>query len=242
MTFKVWFLKFFLIFKIYYFFNGTWLKLCVVNLQIRQVYCICGACLMWGYFVKSEKNSISFFFFFFWSGTWGFNSGLYHLSHIPVPFGFTRFQIGSHGFCPAFYSFIYYFSILGLELRAYSLSHSTSPFLWWVFSRYNFENYLPGVDFQPWSSWSARITAWATSALLLPKILSRNTLRLWSSYLRLPVALYMCLKVFSSLGLFSKLQNYTSSCQSLPSSLSQPSLTRLVFLQWLPLWRVSPYT
>jgi hypothetical protein len=27
------------------------------------------------------------------------------------------------------------FVVLGLELRAFTLSHSTSPFLWWVFSR-----------------------------------------------------------------------------------------------------------
>jgi hypothetical protein len=29
----------------------------------------------------------------------------------------------------------YYFAVLGFELRAYTLSPSTSPFLWWVFSR-----------------------------------------------------------------------------------------------------------
>jgi hypothetical protein len=31
-------------------------------------------------------------------------------------------------------AFIYLFiAVLGFELRAYTLSHSTSPFLWWVF-------------------------------------------------------------------------------------------------------------
>jgi hypothetical protein len=29
----------------------------------------------------------------------------------------------------------FFFALLGFELRAYTLSHSTSPFLWWVFSR-----------------------------------------------------------------------------------------------------------
>jgi hypothetical protein len=31
--------------------------------------------------------------------------------------------------------FLFFFAVLGLELGAYSLSHSTSPFLWWFFSR-----------------------------------------------------------------------------------------------------------
>jgi hypothetical protein len=31
------------------------------------------------------------------------------------------------------------------ELRAYTSSHSTSPFLGWVFSRYGLLNYLPGL-------------------------------------------------------------------------------------------------
>jgi hypothetical protein len=30
---------------------------------------------------------------------------------------------------------LFIFVVMGLELRAYTLSHSTSPFLWWVFSR-----------------------------------------------------------------------------------------------------------
>jgi hypothetical protein len=49
--------------------------------------------------------------------------------------------------CPTFY-FIYLFiyflfsMVLGFELRTCALSHSTSPFLWWVFSRQGFMNYL----------------------------------------------------------------------------------------------------
>jgi hypothetical protein len=38
-----------------------------------------------------------------------------------------------------------FFSALGFELRDYALSHSTSPFLWWVFSRRSLTNYLPGL-------------------------------------------------------------------------------------------------
>jgi hypothetical protein len=36
-----------------------------------------------------------------------------------------------------------FFSILGLELRAYTLDHSTSPFLWKVFQDRVSQNYLP---------------------------------------------------------------------------------------------------
>jgi hypothetical protein len=30
-------------------------------------------------------------------------------------------------------TFFFFFAVLGLELRTYTLSHSTSPFLWWIF-------------------------------------------------------------------------------------------------------------
>jgi hypothetical protein len=40
--------------------------------------------------------------------------------------------------------FFYFFAVLGLELRAYTLSHSTSPFLWRFFSKEGLLNYLPG--------------------------------------------------------------------------------------------------
>jgi hypothetical protein len=33
-----------------------------------------------------------------------------------------------------FFSFLF-FVVLGFELRAYTLTHSTGPFLWWDFSR-----------------------------------------------------------------------------------------------------------
>jgi hypothetical protein len=36
-----------------------------------------------------------------------------------------------------------FFAVLGFELRAFTLSHSASPFLCWVFLRYGLENYLP---------------------------------------------------------------------------------------------------
>jgi hypothetical protein len=37
-------------------------------------------------------------------------------------------------FC-SFFFFFFFFTVLGLELRTFTLSHPTSPFLWWVFSR-----------------------------------------------------------------------------------------------------------
>jgi hypothetical protein len=54
------------------------------------------------------------------------------------------FWIGSWFVC------LFRFAVLEFELRAYTLSHSTSPFLWRVFSR----PYLPGAGFEPQSSWS----------------------------------------------------------------------------------------
>jgi hypothetical protein len=38
----------------------------------------------------------------------------------------------------------FFFAVLGLELRAYTLSHSTSPFLCYIFSRWGLMRYLPG--------------------------------------------------------------------------------------------------
>jgi hypothetical protein len=56
-----------------------------------------------------------------------------------------------------------FFSVLGFELRAYTLSHSTSPFLWRVFwDRFSW-TILPGLasnhdppDLCPLSSWNYR--------------------------------------------------------------------------------------
>jgi hypothetical protein len=66
---------------------------------------------------------------------------------------------------------------LGLELRAYTLSHYTSPFLWWVFSRQGLENYLPGLalnhDFLISASWVARIigvSLWHLASLVIFEI------------------------------------------------------------------------
>jgi hypothetical protein len=39
--------------------------------------------------------------------------------------------------------------VLGLELRAYTFSHSTSLFLQWVFLRSGLVNYLPRAGFEP---------------------------------------------------------------------------------------------
>jgi hypothetical protein len=38
-----------------------------------------------------------------------------------------------------------FFVVVEFELRAYTLNHSTSPFLWQVFSRQGFEHDLPGL-------------------------------------------------------------------------------------------------
>jgi hypothetical protein len=46
-------------------------------------------------------------------------------------------------------SSFFFFAVLGFELRAYTLNHSTSPFLWRVFSRQGLVSYLPGFDFEP---------------------------------------------------------------------------------------------
>jgi hypothetical protein len=39
----------------------------------------------------------------------------------------------------------FFFLALGLELRAYTLSHSTSPLLVMFFFKTGLENYLPGL-------------------------------------------------------------------------------------------------
>jgi hypothetical protein len=47
--------------------------------------------------------------------------------------------------------FVCLFVVLGIELRAYTLSHFTSPFWCWVFSGEGLANYLPGLasNFEP---------------------------------------------------------------------------------------------
>jgi hypothetical protein len=56
--------------------------------------------------------------------------------------------------------FLFFLEVLGFELRAscllvpYHLSHFTSPFLCWVFSRYGLTNYFPRAGFELLSSWS----------------------------------------------------------------------------------------
>jgi hypothetical protein len=73
---------------------------------------------------------------------------LYHLSHTPVHFSLVILEMESQKLL-AWAGFELRSSlsasqvaeiwdwdlVLGSELRAYLLSHSTSPFLWWVFSR-----------------------------------------------------------------------------------------------------------
>jgi hypothetical protein len=40
----------------------------------------------------------------------------------------------------------FFFPVLGFELRAYTLSHSTSPFCDDSFLRYGLMNYMPGLS------------------------------------------------------------------------------------------------
>jgi hypothetical protein len=49
----------------------------------------------------------------------------------------------SHSSLLSSLTFFFFFVVLGLELRAYTLNHSTSHFLWWFFSRQGLTNYLP---------------------------------------------------------------------------------------------------
>jgi hypothetical protein len=91
--------------------------------------------------------------------------------------------------------FLYLLAALGFELGAYTLSHSASPFLWWVFSREGLENYLQ-ADFEPRSllisaSWVARITGvshWHQQVLIIFEIGSHFMPRT-SSTMTLPFVL-----------------------------------------------------
>jgi hypothetical protein len=47
----------------------------------------------------------------------------------------------------------FFFAVLGLELRAYTLSHSTSPFLWFFFDIGSCELFAQ-AGFEPQSSWA----------------------------------------------------------------------------------------
>jgi hypothetical protein len=47
-------------------------------------------------------------------------------------------------FFVSFFLFVF-FAVLGIELRAFNLSHSTSPIFVKGFSRYGLDNYLPGL-------------------------------------------------------------------------------------------------
>jgi hypothetical protein len=44
-----------------------------------------------------------------------------------------------------------FFEVLEFELRAYTLSHSTTPFLWWIFFKIGSRKLFSQADFEPWS-------------------------------------------------------------------------------------------
>jgi hypothetical protein len=76
-----------------------------------------------------------------------------------------------------FVSFCFFFLVLGFELKAYTLSHCTSPFSWWVFSKYGLMNYLPGLASNrdpPYlsASWVTRIIGVSHQCLASCRILS----------------------------------------------------------------------
>jgi hypothetical protein len=75
--------------------------------------------------------------FFFCHGVWTqglvlARQGLYRLSHAPSPFCFMYFVTKILCTCPGWNTILLFcfvfFSVLRLELRAYALSHSSSPF------------------------------------------------------------------------------------------------------------------
>jgi hypothetical protein len=68
-------------------------------------------------------------------------ASLYFLSFLP---SFLRSLLPPSLLLPSFLPSFFFFLVLGFKLRAYMLSHSTSPFLWWAFSRWGL--------FKPWSS------------------------------------------------------------------------------------------
>jgi hypothetical protein len=57
-------------------------------------------------------------------------------------------------FFPFSSSFFFFLAVLGLELRAYTLSHSTSPFLVMGFFEIGSHELFAWAGFEPQSSWS----------------------------------------------------------------------------------------
>jgi hypothetical protein len=50
--------------------------------------------------------------------------------------------------------FFFFFAVLGFKLRAYTLSHSTGPFLSWMFFEIESHELFAQAGFKSWSSWS----------------------------------------------------------------------------------------
>jgi hypothetical protein len=73
------------------------------------------------------------------------------LCNIYFPGGWNRWY-----FCSCYWICLifFFFAVLGFELRAYTLSQSSSPFLWWVFSRWDLQELFAQAGFELWSSWS----------------------------------------------------------------------------------------
>jgi hypothetical protein len=79
------------------------------------------------------------------------------------------------------------FQVLGLELRPYILSHSTSPILWWAFFEIGSLKLFARVDFKPRSSWSVSpeklgLQVWATGAQVEPLLMYSHLQTVMKSY------------------------------------------------------------
>jgi hypothetical protein len=70
---------------------------------------------------KSEFLGSDFIILFIYLQNWGWTQGLMLARQ-------ALYQL-SHSIWAVIF---FFFEVLGFELRAYTLSHSTSPFLWWV--------------------------------------------------------------------------------------------------------------
>jgi hypothetical protein len=91
----------------------------------------------------------------------------------------------------SFFFFFFFMSLAGVWTQGLMLtrktschlSRSTSSLLWWILSRYGLSNYLPGADFELWSSWALplenlRLQGWATGSQAILCLLKNTVNRL----------------------------------------------------------------
>jgi hypothetical protein len=63
-------------------------------------------------------------------------------------------QLKDTEFLGSLIPFFFFSSVLVFELRAYTLSHSSNPFLWWVFLKIGSQEPFAQATFELRSSWS----------------------------------------------------------------------------------------